>query len=46
MRWGQPYTDIGQQAYEEQYEAVRLRTLTSTAAQLGYSLVKQAPACA
>lgn len=41
LRWGQAYADIGQQAYEKQYEAVRLRTLTSTAAQLGYRLVKQ-----
>jgi len=40
LRWGQTYVDIGQQAYERLYEAVRLRTVTSTAAQLGYRLVK------
>jgi hypothetical protein len=40
LRWGQKYVDIGQQAYERLYEGVRLRTVTSTAAQLGYRLVK------
>jgi len=40
LRWGQKYVDIGQEAAEQQYQAVRLRTLTSTAAQLGYQLVK------
>jgi transposase len=40
LRWGQKYVDIGQQAYERLYEAVRLRTVTSTATQLGYRLVK------
>ena len=40
LRWGQKYLDIGQQAYERLYEAVRLRTVTSTTDQLGYRLVK------
>jgi transposase len=40
LRWGQNYVDIGQQAYEQRYEAVRLRSVTSTAAQLGYKLLK------
>jgi transposase len=40
LRWGQTYVDIGQQAYERLYEAVRLRRVTSTAAQLGYRLIK------
>ena len=40
LRWGQAYVDAGQEAYERQYEALRLRTLTSTAAQLGYGLIK------
>jgi hypothetical protein len=40
LRWGQNYVDIGQEAYERLYEAVRLRRLTSSAAQLGYTLVK------
>jgi len=44
LRWGQAYVDIGQQAYEERYQARRLRSLTSTAAQLGYQLVKKAEA--
>ena len=41
LRWGQQYVDIGQQAYEEQHQAAKLRALVSTAAQLGYHLVKQ-----
>ncbi|HEY6345745.1 MAG TPA: hypothetical protein VIY49_29995 [Bryobacteraceae bacterium] len=40
LREQQVDVDIGQQAYERLYEAVRLRTVTSTAAQLGYRLVK------
>ena len=41
LRWGQAYVDIGQHAYEEQYQARRLRSLTSTAAQLGYQLIEK-----
>jgi len=40
LRWGQAYVDIGQEAYERHYEAVRLRTMASTAAQMGYTLTK------
>lgn len=40
LRWGQEYVDIGQKADEERYQAIKLRTLTSTAAQFGYQLVK------
>jgi transposase len=46
LRWGQKYVDIGQAAAEQQYQAVRLRSITSTAAQLGYRLVKQESASA
>jgi transposase len=46
LRWGQKYVDIGQDAYEQQYQAVRLRSITSTAAQLGYQLVKKEAASA
>jgi transposase len=46
LRWGQAYVDIGQQAYEQQYQAVRLRSLISTAAQMGYKVIKEAtPSC-
>jgi len=41
LRWGQSYVDIGQQAYENMYQAVRIRSLTATAAQLGYELIKK-----
>jgi hypothetical protein len=44
LRWGQKYVDIGQEAYERQYQAVKLRALTSTAAQLGYQLIQKSPA--
>ena len=46
LRWGQKYVDIGQDAYEQQYQAVRLRGIITTAAQLGYRLVKQETASA
>lgn len=41
LRWGQAYVDIGQEAYQQQYQAARLRAVVSTAAQLGYQLIKQ-----
>ena len=44
LRWGQAYVDIGQKAYEDQYQARRLRSLASTATQLGYQLVKNTEA--
>jgi transposase len=44
LRWGQAYVDIGQNAYEEQYQTRRLRSLTSTADQLGYQLLKKTEA--
>jgi transposase len=46
LRWGQTYVDIGQEAYEQRYQAVRLRTIKTTVAQLGYQLVKVEPASA
>lgn len=46
LRWGQEYVDIGQEAYNQQYEAARLRSLISTAAQMGYKLTKEgSPSC-
>lgn len=41
LRWGQAYVDEGQKAYEERYQKLRIRTLASTAAQLGYELVRR-----
>lgn len=41
LRWGQSYVDIGQQAYENMYQTVGIRSLTATAAQLGYELIKK-----
>jgi transposase len=40
LRWGQEYVDLGQKADEERYQALKLRTLSSTAAQYGYRIVK------
>lgn len=41
LRWGKEYVDEGQQTYEERYQALRLRSLTTTAAQMGFELVKK-----
>jgi transposase len=41
LRWGQKYLDIGQAAAEQHYQAIRLRSLKTTAAQLGYNLVQR-----
>jgi hypothetical protein len=39
LRWGQAYVDEGQEAYEARFQAARLRSLASTAAQFGMQLV-------
>jgi hypothetical protein len=44
LRWGQQYVDIGQQAYEDHYQAARLRRLAATAAQFGYEITKKTEA--
>jgi len=41
LRYGQQYVDVGQAAYERQYEEKRVRALNNTAHQMGYNLVKQ-----
>lgn len=41
LRWGQAYVDIGQEQFEQQYAALRYRTVATTADQLGYCLVKK-----
>lgn len=41
LRYGQPYVDEGQKAYEDRHQALRLSRLQSNAAQFGYRLVKQ-----
>jgi transposase len=38
MRYGQDYVDIGEQAYERQFEARRLAGLKEAARSMGYSL--------
>ena len=40
LRFGQAYADEGQKAYEERFQAARLRATMANAAQLGYQLVK------
>lgn len=40
-RRGQPYLDIGQEVYQRLYQAVKLRSVTTPAAQLGYRLIKK-----
>jgi len=39
LRWGQPYVDAGAAVYEQRYHDARVRRLSSTAKQLGYTLV-------
>lgn len=39
LRTKKPFADIGQEAYERQYQARRLKGLARTAKQLGYQLV-------
>jgi transposase len=40
LRWGQAYVDEGAEAYEQRYQAARIRRLRTNAAQLGYALVE------
>ena len=39
LRWGQPYVDEGQHAYEARFQAARLRSFLATADQLGMQVV-------
>jgi transposase len=41
LRYGEQYVDVGQAAYEKQYEEKRIRALRNTANQMGYNLLKQ-----
>ena len=38
LRWGQPYLDEGAEAYEQRYQASRIKNLTAKAKELGYQL--------
>jgi transposase len=41
LRYGQDYVDIGEKAYEAQFEARRLASLKEAARGLGYALVQE-----
>jgi|SRR5499433_3267744 len=41
LRWGQPYVDEGEAAYENRYRQNRIRRLAATAKQLGYHLTPE-----
>jgi transposase len=41
LRYGQDYVDIGEKAYEAQFEARRLASLNEAARSLGYTLVQE-----
>jgi len=41
LRYGQDYVDIGEKAYEAQFEARRLASLKESARSLGYTLVEE-----
>ena len=44
LRYGHDYVDIGEQAYDRQFQTRRLAALTETARSLGYTLLPNAPA--
>lgn len=44
LRFGQPYVDEGQRAYEERYQKAQMRHATRVAATNGYELVKKSAA--
>jgi transposase len=41
LRYGQDYVDIGEKAYEAQFEARRLASLKEAARGLGFTLVQE-----
>ena len=43
LRFGQDYVDVGEKAYERQFELRRLASLKEAARSLGFSLVPQTP---
>ena len=42
LRWGQPYVDEGEEAFEKRYQERRITALKSKARELGYALVQKA----
>jgi hypothetical protein len=42
LRYGQDYVDMGETAYEQEFQARRLAALTDTARSLGFTLEKTA----
>jgi hypothetical protein len=44
LRYGHDYVDIGENAYEHQFQLRRLAAITETARGLGYTLVPVAAA--
>jgi hypothetical protein len=44
LRWGQPYVDEGDEAFETRYQEMRITVLKAKAKQLGYELVQYHPA--
>lgn len=43
LRFGHDYVDIGEQAYERQFQLRRLASITEAARSLGFTLVERAP---
>jgi hypothetical protein len=41
LRFGQDYVDIGEKAYEAQFETRRLASLKEAARGLGYALIQE-----
>lgn len=45
LRWGQPYIDEGEAAFEKRYQQVRIKSLEAKAKSLGYQLIPTTIAC-
>jgi len=46
LRYGHDYVDIGEKAYEDNFQARRLAALKENARALGFSLVEEDPVVA
>ena len=43
LRFGQDYVDVGEHAYERQFQLRRLASITEAARSLGFTLVERTP---
>ena len=43
LRFGQDYVDVGEHAYERQFQLRRVASITEAARSLGFTLVERTP---